>query len=79
MQRPGTPAAAAGPADLVVAAIPLVLVPALGAVQGGYLPDAWVWATPIAAWIAALGALLGPAGALRRAWPWALAAIALLG
>ena len=24
---------------------PVFLVPALGAVQGGFLPDAWVWST----------------------------------
>jgi hypothetical protein len=59
------------------AAVPFVLVLALGAVQGGYLPDTWVWATPLAAWAAALAALLGGAGGLRRAWPWVLAALAL--
>lgn len=64
--------------SLAVGAVPLVLVPALGAVQGGYLPATWVWATPLAAWAAALGALYGP-GALRRGWPWAAAALALLG
>ena len=36
-----------------VAAVPLVLVPALGAVQGGFQPDAWVWAGGVAAWACA--------------------------
>ena len=31
-----------------VAAVPLVLVPALGVVQGGFSPDAWVWAGALA-------------------------------
>lgn len=61
-------------------ALPVALVPALGAIQGGYLPDTWVWATPIVAWLAALGALLGGyGGALRRAWLWPVAGVALLG
>lgn len=55
--------------------MPLVLVPALGAVQGGFLPDAWVWAGALAAWAAALGLTLADraGGSL-----WPLAAIALL-
>ena len=63
---------------VAVAAVPLVLVPALGAVQGGYLPDTWVWATPLTAWAVALAALFGGGGALRREWPWAAAALGLL-
>ena len=62
-----------------VAAVPLVLVPALGAVQGGFQPDAWVWAGAIAAWACALAlVLMNDPGALRQAWPWAAAAGALL-
>ena len=53
------------------AAVPLVLVPALGFTQGGFSPDAWVWAGALAAWAAALAVVLSDdAGALRRAWPW---------
>jgi O-antigen ligase len=63
---------------VVVAAVPLVFIPSLGAVQGGYLPATWVWATPLAAWAVALSALFGGAGALRREWPWAAAALGLL-
>ena len=60
------------------AAVPLVLVPALGISQGGFSPDTWVWAGALAAWAAALGVVLGDdAGALRQAWSW-LAAIAAL-
>ena len=62
-----------------VAAVPLVLVPALGAVQGGFQPDTWVWAGAIAAWACALAVVVTQdAGALRRAWPWAAASGALL-
>jgi hypothetical protein len=61
------------------AAVPLVLVPALGLSQGGFSPDAWVWAGALAAWAAALGVVLGDdAGALRRAWAWLAAVGALL-
>jgi hypothetical protein len=61
------------------AAVPLVLVPALGLSQGGFSPDAWVWAGALAAWAAALGVVLSDdAGALRRAWPWLAAVGALL-
>ena len=60
-----------------VGLVPLVLVPALGVAQGGYLPDTWVWATPLAAWAAALAALFGGCGAVRAEWPWALAALGL--
>lgn len=62
-----------------VAAVPIVLVPALGAVQGGFQPDAWVWAGALAAWACALAvAVSASPGALRRAWPWALGSAALL-
>ena len=62
-----------------VAAVPLVLVPALGVVQGGYSPDAWVWSGALAAWACGLAVVLSTnAGALRRAWPWAAASGALL-
>ena len=62
-----------------VAAVPLVLIPALGAVQGGFQPDTWVWAGAIAAWACALAVVVTQdAGALRRAWPWAAASGALL-
>jgi hypothetical protein len=72
-------ARANGPGGLAVAAIPLLLIPALGAVQGGFLPDAWVWSGTLAAWAAALGLVLGEgADRLRRDWPWVLAAGALL-
>jgi len=61
-----------------VVAVPLVLVPALGLVQGGYPPDTWVWSGALAAWAVALAVVLsGDPGALRRAWPWAVAAGAL--
>src|SRR5207247_1948716 len=63
----------------VVAAIPLVLVPALGLTQGGFQPDAWVWAGALAAWAAAIAVVVSPnPGALRRQWPWAAASGALL-
>ncbi len=61
-----------------VAAIPLVLIPALGVQQGGFDPSAWVWAGALAAWAAALGLVLGGSGRLRRDARWALAAAALL-
>ncbi|HET7145865.1 MAG TPA: hypothetical protein VFI10_01605 [Gaiellaceae bacterium] len=62
----------------MVVAVPLVLVPALGLVQGGYGPDTWVWSGALAAWAAALAAVLSSdPGALRRAWPWPLAAAGL--
>jgi O-antigen ligase len=61
------------------AAVPLVLVPALGLSQGGFSPDAWVWAGALAAWAAAIGVVLSDdAGALRRAWSWLAAVGALL-
>jgi hypothetical protein len=62
-----------------VAAVPLALVPALGLTQGGFLPDAWVWSGALAAWACAVAVVVtADAGALRRAWPWALATGALL-
>lgn len=62
-----------------VAAVPLVLIPALGSVQGGFQPDTWVWAGAIAAWACALAVVVSQdAGALRRAWPWVAASGALL-
>ena len=72
-------ARANGPGGLAVAAIPLVLIPALGAVQGGFLPSAWVWSGTLAAWAAALGLVLGQGAdrLLRERW-WLLAAGALL-
>jgi hypothetical protein len=61
------------------AAVPLVLVPALGLTQAGFLPDEWVWAGALAAWGTALAMVLDDdAGALRRAWPWLGCAGALL-
>jgi hypothetical protein len=63
----------------VVAAVPLVLVPALGLAQGGFSPDAWVWAGALAAWAAAVAVILSDdAGALPHAWPWLLCMGALL-
>src|SRR5438477_10962411 len=62
-----------------VAAVPLVLIPALGATQGGFKPDTWVWAGALAAWACALALVFGnDPGALRAAWPWAAATGALL-
>ncbi len=63
----------------MVAAVPLVLVPALGALQGGFHPDTWVWAGALAAWAGAFALAVG-AGALslRREWPWVVLALALL-
>ena len=62
-----------------VAAVPIVLVPALGVVQGGFQPDAWVWAGAIAAWASAIALVLASnPGALRQVWPWVASAGALL-
>jgi O-antigen ligase len=61
-----------------VAAVPLVLVVALGADQGGFLPGSWVWAGALLAWAGALSVVLGGGAAIARAWPWAAAALALL-
>ena len=68
-----------GLGGLAVAAIPLLLIPALGVDQGGFLPDAWVWSGALAAWAAALGLVLGEgADRLRGERWWVLAAGALL-
>ena len=64
---------------LAVTAVPLLFVPALGIVQGGFFPDAWVWSGALLAWIAALGLVLR--SDLRLPFRWAgawLAALALL-
>src|ERR1051325_3833064 len=56
---------------IAVAGVPLVLVLTLGAVQGGFGPDTWVWAGALAGWAAALGLTLPDrAGGLRRTWLW---------
>jgi O-antigen ligase len=61
------------------AAVPLVLVPALGLTHGGFFPNEWVWAGALAAWATALAMVLDEdAGALRRAWPWLVCGGALL-
>ena len=66
-------------AGWTAAAIPLVLIPALGFAQGGYQPGAWVWAGALAAWACGVAVVVtADAGALRRAWPWALAWAAML-
>jgi len=68
-----------GVARNAIAGIPLVLVPALGAVQGGFHPDTWVWAGVLAAWAAALGIVLTDRpGALRATWRWPGLAASLL-
>ena len=49
------------------AAVPLVLVPALGLAQSGFSPDTWVWAGALAAWAAALAVVVSDdAGALSQ-------------
>jgi hypothetical protein len=54
-------------------------VPALGAVQGGFQPDSWVWAGALAAWAAAVALIASTApGLLRAQWPWAAAVGAVL-
>jgi O-antigen ligase len=64
---------------IAVAGVPLVLVLALGAVQGGFGPDTWVWAGALAGWAAALGlTLTDRAGGLRRTWLWPASGGALL-
>src|SRR5262249_57086571 len=51
--------------------VPLVLVPALGLADGGFQPDAWVWAGVLAAWCAAVALVVSDhPGALGVSWPW---------
>jgi O-Antigen ligase len=67
-------------ARVAVAAVPLALVPALGAAGGGYQPDTWVWAGALAAWGAALALVfLADGGALGLGWPWVVASAGVLG
>src|SRR5438067_69607 len=62
-----------------VAAIPLLLIPALGALQGGFHPATWVWSGAVAAWAAALGLVLGEGSyRLRRDWWWLVAGASLV-
>ena len=62
-----------------VALVPLVLVPALGAVQGGFPPDTWVWSGALAAWGAALGIVFTDTlGWSRLTWLWLAGACGLL-
>src|SRR5206468_11371055 len=73
------PYALAENARVKAAAVPLALIPALGAVQGGFQPDAWVWSGALAAWAAAIAMIACTApGALRTQWPWAAATGGLL-
>ena len=66
-------------ASRAIVAVPLVLVPALGAAQGGFHPDAWVWSAALAAWAAAIALVLSSdAGALRRSRLWLGTTTALL-
>ena len=66
-------------AGLAVTAVPLLFVPSLGIVQGGFFPDAWVWSGALLAWIAALGLALRRELRLASRWSGAwLAALALL-
>jgi len=60
-----------------VVAIPLVLIPALGAVQGGFEPDTWVWSGALAAWAAAVGLVVSGSGRLRSDFWWIVVAAAL--
>jgi hypothetical protein len=61
------------------AAVPLVLVPALGLAQGGFAPGSWVWLGALAAWGAAIGVVVADdPGALRTARPWLAVTGALL-
>jgi hypothetical protein len=55
-----------------------LLIPALGVVQGGFQPDAWVWSGALAAWAAALGLVLSGSGRLRSDFWWLVAAASLL-
>ncbi len=75
-RRRGRSALAAG---LAVTAVPLLFVPSLGIVQGGFFPDAWVWSGALLAWIAAIGLVLRSDLRLPLRWSGAwLAALALL-
>jgi len=59
--------------------VPLTLVPALGAANGGFQPDTWVWAGGLAAWGAAVAlAVSDHPGTLRAGWPWLVGGIAFL-
>src|SRR5262249_51961224 len=72
---PGVPRA-----GLAVVLVPLALIPALGAVQGGFSPGAWVWSGALAAWAAALTILFrGDVSAPAAAWIWLAAVMGLLG
>jgi O-antigen ligase/polysaccharide polymerase Wzy-like membrane protein len=62
-----------------VAAIPLVLVPALGLLQGGFHPDTWVWAGALCAWAGCVALVLGSTGRLSRDFWWIVLGAALLG
>ena len=67
-----------GPAA-AVALVPLALIPALGAVQGGFPPDTWVWSGAVAAWAAALGIVFTDALSWGRlTWLWLGGACGLL-
>ena len=67
-------------AGIAVVVVPLALVPALGVVQGGFSPGAWVWSGALAAWGAALGLLLTEKiSAPPAAWVWLAAVMGLLG
>ena len=62
-----------------IAGIPLLLVPAFGVFQGGFRSDTWVWGAALAAWAAALGAVVSHrSGALRATWRWPAVGAALL-
>src|SRR6476619_1688903 len=61
-----------------VAAVPLVLVPALSLAQGGFSPDTWIWSAALAAWGCAVAVTATSVpGALRRECPWLASALAL--
>jgi O-antigen ligase len=66
-------------ARFAVAVIPFLLIPSLGAIQGGFHPDAWAWSGALAAWAAALGLVLGEGSdRLPEDWGWPLAGGVLL-
>ncbi len=65
--------------SLPLALVPVVLVIPLGLDQGGFEPNAWVWAAAFAAWGAALAVTLGAdVASVRRARLWAALSGALL-